>query len=147
MDSLPEKGTVRPRGIYVSSRLKHAEMWKEMRSDGIPIISTWIDQAQQGEVGNFAELWVRIEREIRSASCLVFYARNEDFPYKGALVEVGMALAVGTPVFLVLNDVRPTGETMRPIGSWMLDLRVRHFNSIEDAIWAAREMELQHEGM
>lgn len=128
----------------MSSRLSHAEEWRELRDSGVDIISTWIDKAGPGEIENFADLWIKIEAEIQSASCLIFYTRNEDFPFKGALVEVGMALSHRTPVFVVLNDVEPAGETMRPLGSWILDHRVTIVRNLEDALWAAKDLEVQN---
>jgi hypothetical protein len=106
------------RGIYVASRVKRAEMWQCCRSEGAPIISTWIDEANEGDSADLGELWSRIEREVKSAERLVFYAETEDFPHKGALVEVGIALAAGIPVVCVLPGVTLEPRSMRPLGSW-----------------------------
>lgn len=121
-------------GIYVASRVKHAEMWKRHRADGRPIIATWIDEAGEGATNDFGELWQRIRKEIASCRALVFYGTAEDAPWKGALVEVGMALAMGKRVYLVY-DGELDGRTMRPLGSWFMDRNVIRVQFVEQALW------------
>src|SRR5688572_27845704 len=72
---------------------------------GADIISTWIDEAGEGESGCMAELWERIIAEVSRSQSLLFYAKPDDFPLKGALVEVGAALALGKPVVACLPGV------------------------------------------
>ena len=41
-------------GIYVASRVSRAEMWRGYRDEGgVPIVSTWIDEAGDGETDDF----------------------------------------------------------------------------------------------
>jgi hypothetical protein len=129
-------------GIYVASRVKHAPIWLDYRDrKRWPIVSTWIDEAGDGETADFGELWQRIRAEIWRSKVLVFYADgNEDFPFKGALVEVGMALAMGKPVFAVLDRVMIEGRTMRPVGSWLRDRNVRKFELLPQAMEAALQL-------
>ncbi|MHB1328011.1 MAG: hypothetical protein ACYC2K_07400 [Gemmatimonadales bacterium] len=122
-------------GIYVASRVKQAPLWRMFRTSGAPIISTWIDEAGDGETADFGELWQRIRGEIASSKALVFYADGVgDFPFKGALVEVGMALAMGKPVFAALENVMLDGRTMRPVGSWLLDRNVHRCDTVAEAL-------------
>lgn len=81
--------------IYVASKTAHASMWREYRSVGAPIISTWIDEAGAGETTDFADLWTRCVMEARDALCLVLYRLPGEI-LKGALVEAGAALAMST---------------------------------------------------
>jgi len=121
-------------GIYVASRVKHYALWQHYKANGILINSTWINEPGDGDIEDFGELWARIETEIRKSTVLVFYVHGEeDLPLKGALVEVGMALAMNKPVFAVLEDITTIGRTMRPIGSWILDKRVIRFNTLDAA--------------
>lgn len=96
-------------------------MWRAYRAQGANIISTWIDEAGPGQTASFVELWDRIHGEIRRCDRLVFYAETlHDFPLKGALVEVGIALGMGKPVWVVLGkDVPLDSRTHRPVGSWI----------------------------
>ncbi len=127
--------------IYVASRVKHAGMWRACRSighdmgwGGWNIVSTWIDEADEGQTADLGELWARIESEIRASKGLVLYAQRIDFPLKGALIEAGMALAVGIPVAVVLSkDVELENPSCRPIGSWIRHPRVSTFEALSDA--------------
>lgn len=124
--------------IYVASRAskpERGEMWRGLRAAGWPIISTWIDEDGEGATADFADLWTRIEREVTTATALVLYAADGDFPLKGALIEVGMALASGVPVFVVLPGVELEPRSMRPVGSWMAHPLV----SVARGLDAARE--------
>ena len=132
------------RGIYVASRVVRAPLWRKLRDViGYPIISTWIDEDGEGETASFAELWERVRREIQSCKALVFYAHGvEDFPFKGALVEVGIAFAFDKPVFVCINDVMLDGRTLRPLGSWALDSRVTMCDTLEQALDTATAMQV-----
>ena len=90
-------------GIYVASKTAHAFMWQHHRAIGVPIISTWIDEAGPGESTDLADLWRRCIAEASSAAALVLY-RGGDEVLKGAWAEVGVALASGVPVFAVGID-------------------------------------------
>lgn len=123
-------------GIYVASRVHHAQMWKRLRLE-YPIVSTWIDEAGPGETKDFDDLWERIRKEIASARAFVLYAVAQDFPLKGALIEAGMAVALEKPVYVALEGVELEPRSMRPIGSWVLHSLVRRFESLDDALGAA----------
>jgi hypothetical protein len=133
--------------IYVASRAStptHAAMWRVLRdSHGWRINSTWIDEAGEGETADFAGLWLRIESEIRACTSLIFYAEAGDFPLKGALVEVGMAIGMGKPVVAVLPDVELEQRSMRPVGSWLHHPMVRRRATIGGAHdWIASQCEV-----
>ena len=86
--------------IYIASKTKHAKKWQRLRSGGYNIISTWIDEAGQGESKDVSDLAIRCVDEAKSADRLILYAQNEDI-LKGALIEVGAALASNVPVYVV----------------------------------------------
>jgi len=120
--------------IYVASRVKHAKEWQEYRSAGAQIISSWIDEAGEGQTEDMGELWLRILAEVARCDRLVFFARPDDFPLKGALVEVGVALAMGKPVTVCLPGVEVEDRSCRPVGSWMLHPLVRRVDSLAEAL-------------
>lgn len=121
--------------VYGASRVKHAAMWKALRDAGEPIISSWIDEAGEGETKSLSELWERIEREVKSATLLVLYVEENDFPLKGALIEAGMAIAFGVPVFVVLGgDFELETRTLRPLGSWAQHPLVEFKDSVVEAL-------------
>ena len=54
-------------GIYVASRASvpaRGAMWRRLRSEGWPIVSTWIDEDGEGQTDDFSDLWERIHREV-----------------------------------------------------------------------------------
>lgn len=88
------------RGIYVASKAIHADIWLAIRASGVPIISTWIDEAGVGQTKSFVDLWTRCIWEAANCHALILYVEPGEV-LKGALVEVGAALASGAKVFVV----------------------------------------------
>ena len=86
--------------VYIASKTKHAWRWRELRENGYPVISTWIDESGAGETSDFADLWLRCVHEASHCDALILY-REPDEILKGAWVEAGAALACGIPVFSV----------------------------------------------
>jgi hypothetical protein len=111
----------------MASKVRHAVTWKTLRSAGLPIISTWIDEAGPGESGDLADLWRRCIAEASTAEVLIVY-RLSDEVLKGAWVEVGAALACGVPVYAVGID----GFTVAHAEG------ITHFPNLDVAIEAAR---------
>ena len=131
--------------IYIASRAsipERAAGWRKYRANGVDIVSSWIDEAGEGQTADFGELWARIWREIASCNRLVLYAEPGDFPLKGALVEVGMALAMEKPIVACLPGVTLEGRTFRPIGSWIAAKSVTRNDSIMDVMFGERGGEL-----
>lgn len=129
---------IRKPRVYVASRASLPElpaMWRQLRDEGADTTSSWIDIQDEG-AQDYAELWSSIEAQIRASDRLVLYARAEDFPLKGALVEVGMALGAGKPVLVVLDSVVPDPESFRPVGSWMRHPGVRIVTYLQRAVHA-----------
>jgi hypothetical protein len=124
--------------LYVASRASVPDrpaMWRDLRDGrGWRIVASWIDEAGEGETADLGELWARIEGEIRSCDGLILYAEPGDFPLKGALVEVGIAIGAGKPVAVVLSDpsiLEP--RSLRPLGSWAKHPLCRLRDSLDDA--------------
>ena len=115
-----------PLGIYVASRTIHAAMWKELRSEGVPIISTWLDEAGAGETEDFSDLWRRCVDEVKRAGRLVAFHSEGDV-WKGAFIEIGVALGAGVPVTVVGG----------PPGSWLAHPLVSQARSVREAVGLA----------
>jgi hypothetical protein len=110
--------------IYVSSKVKHGPRWKLLRDQyNVPIISTWIDECEPGQTLDWADLWDRCITEASNCTALVLYAADETEVLKGALVEVGAALAYGKSVYYA----GPLNQTVYRHPS------VIHCRSIQDA--------------
>lgn len=86
--------------IYTASKTIHAHKWRELRSLGYNINSTWIDEAGPGETACFRRLWERCINEAAQADALLLY-RQPGEALKGAFIEAGAALASKKPVFAI----------------------------------------------
>lgn len=115
------------RGVYVASKVRHAPTWKIIRAAGLPIVSTWIDEAGPVESADLARLWQRCVNEASSAEVLIVLREPNEL-LKGAWVEIGAALASGVPVFAVGIE----GLTLAHHPS------ITHFHSLDEAVDAAR---------
>lgn len=128
------------RGTYIASRASIPERsaaWRKLRADGWAISASWIDATGDNEPDDLSELWLKIQEEVCSSERLVLYVEPEDLPLKGALVEVGMALAVGIKVFVVTPGITMDRETGRPLGSWAFHPNVRLVPDMETALKGA----------
>ena len=112
------------RGIYIASKTKHADRWRFMRDKvGEPIISTWIDEAGEGESADLHDLWDRCITEASNCALLIVY-REKDDVLKGAWVELGCALTNNVPVFAV-------GLEEYTIAKYR---GIRHFQTMKEAM-------------
>lgn len=73
------------RGIYVASKAKYGNEWTGLRSLGLPIISTWIDECDDGETKDWPDLWSRCVLEASTCGALAVICRPGDV-LKGAIV-------------------------------------------------------------
>lgn len=129
------------RGTYIASSASvpaRAAAWRRLRDeDDWKITSSWIDESGPGETPDLGALWVRIEAEIERSERLILYVEPNDFPLKGALVEVGMAIAHRIPIRVVAPGVVIDLVTYRPIGSWVKHPLVTFAKTIDEALAGA----------
>jgi hypothetical protein len=123
------------RGIYIASKTKYAPRWREYRAHGEPIISTWIDEAGEGESADLHDLWDRCLSEAASCQVLIVYRESSDV-LKGAWVEIGAALQARNPVYAVGLE----GFTIAKYRG------ITHFDTIESAFKAASTLAGTKEG-
>ena len=108
-------------------------MWQRWRRDladhgVLNIISTWIDESAVDASDDLADLWVRCIGESNSADAVIAYHQRGEV-WKGAFIEIGSALAAGTPV-IVVGD---------PPGSWVEHPLVRRVATLQRAFELAAE--------
>lgn len=131
--------------IYVASRAsvpERGEMWRRFRSEGFRITSSWIDEDGDGTTQDFTDLWQRISDEIAEAYGVVLYAEASDFPLKGALIEVGIALGLNKPVIVCLPHLNLDTRSCRPIGSWINHPMVSRKDNVREAMNAMQRGEV-----
>ena len=128
-------------GTYIASRASLPERsaaWRRLRDvDGWKITSSWIDEAGVGETLDLGALWARIEAEVSRSERLILYVEPEDFPLKGALIEVGMAIAHRIPIRVVAPGVVLEPRSFRPIGSWVRHPLVAFADTMDEALAGA----------
>jgi hypothetical protein len=129
-------------GIYVASRTRYADLWKTLRLAGAPIISSWIDASvrslidaeEEQHPGNvlsaeeYKLLWEWCIKEVKCADVLILFYHPSDQYVKGALVEVGAALACDIPV-LYVGPFNHFSFTHHPL--------VHYFQTLEEAMQQA----------
>ena len=87
--------------VYVASHIRFIEFWHKLRASGVTISSTWIDDVPDREDKEaILKLWVNCFEEIRQSDMVLVGAENED-RFKGVLVEIGAALVLDKPVYLI----------------------------------------------
>ena len=118
--------------LYVASKVKHAAMWRDLRKHGALIISSWIDEAGEGETADYGELAQRCLEEIRlKTDRLILFCEPGDL-LKGALIEVGAALACGVPVACVGTN-ESLSRVFRAHPLW------REYRTVEEALCGGDE--------
>ena len=87
--------------VYVASHIRFVEFWHKLRASGFTISSTWIDHApDRDDKEAISKLWVNCFEEIRQSDMVMVKAEKED-KFKGVMVEIGAALVLDKPVYLV----------------------------------------------
>jgi len=87
--------------IYVASNIRFIDFWKKLRDSGVAISSTWIDDVpDQEDKEAISKLWLNCFEEIRQSDMIMVKAEKED-KFKGVLVEIGAALVLDKPVYLI----------------------------------------------
>jgi len=80
--------------IYIASKTNHAARWRALRSSGVPVSCTWIDEAGAYETLDWPDLWERCIREAAGADVFILYCEEGEV-LKGAFVELGSAACRG----------------------------------------------------
>lgn len=111
--------------VYIASKARHWQAWQRKRDEHphIRFVCTWIDEGDEGATIDWSDLWTRCVTEAASADAVIAYYEQGD-ELKGALVEVGVALGAGKPVYLVGH----------PPHSWVNHPNVRQALSVDDAL-------------
>jgi hypothetical protein len=81
--------------IYVSSKPKYADMWKQYIIRGHRLISSWIHLEGEIEIADIGHMWPTWLEEASSAAYLIFYAGRDDPQHSGNLLEIGACISHG----------------------------------------------------
>ena len=116
--------------VYVSSKVRHAFMWKTYRDPSrYDIVSSWIDRPTSDiDPDVFSSMWSDFIDECAACDYLILYKAADDSVLKGAIVEFGAALAGGAEILLVSGS----GE-IAELGTAIYHPRVSTFSHVESA--------------
>lgn len=111
--------------IYTASKTKHAAKWQNLRLQ-YEVVATWIDEAGEGQTACRAELAQRCIAEVAASDFVLLYCEPDEI-LKGALIEVGAALALN-------KEVRCVGLP-KHLGTVFVEHPLwRTFNTIDEAL-------------
>jgi hypothetical protein len=113
----------------MSSKVKHAAKWQALRAAGHNIISTWIDEAGEGDSPDLTALWDRNVRQAATCDLFILYYEFHDSPLKGCLIELGAAMSHNVPVALV-----PVGAFPSELTTAQYYRNLKTYASVEAAI-------------
>ena len=116
--------------VYISSKIRHRNMWLKLREFGIPFNSRWLDYHLDSPPTG--KVWQDFIEDIRECNSLLCVAENDDDleKMKGCLIEVGIALELGKWVYyygpvtnarhgvLIDNDMVHICPTLRNAIHW-----------------------------
>lgn len=125
--------------VYTASKLQVAAQWLELDSTWTHVYfhARWLKHQKIGtlDTPEFAKrFWQEDQEDVKNADALLVYGREGD-KLRGALVEVGMALAYGVPVIVVgehsdygtwqyhagatrVKDLEAAGRHLEILGNW-----------------------------
>jgi nucleoside 2-deoxyribosyltransferase len=115
--------------VYTASKLKHAPLWKQLKEEWIEIefVARW----PFFHVGNIPDtsyyakvFWKQDLEDVQLSDIVLVYAEEGD-KLRGALVEAGMAIALGKEVIVV-------GESP-DYGTWTWHSNVYRVSDLTDA--------------
>ena len=91
--------------IYTASKAKHAPWWQSLRAAGLNICASWIDwkfnyNGEPATAEDWASHWKSCIDQAASCDVLLLFCLDGEVQ-KGALIELGAALAAGRRVFMV----------------------------------------------
>lgn len=119
--------------VYIASKTKHANKWQKLTD--VNVISSWHNAQAIVDPNEFPVLWETCVRETASADLLIVYCERGE-TLKGCLVEIGVALAAGKPVYCIgectsvlADNVSDASFNHHPLWNWAtsVDAAISHF--------------------
>lgn len=126
--------------IYVASKLIHAARWRAL-CDTTPHVQFHARWLKHNKIGtedsskNATEFWREDEKDIQDADLVIVYGELGEH-LRGALVEAGMAIAYGVPVFVIGSHP--------DYGTWQFHPGVKHHDTLDGALKYLAKHELEY---
>ena len=98
--------------FYPAGKIWHAPKFQALRSYfGKNVNARWIDYTEDHDIvkNRKGDLWQHCLEDVASSDFLLLYSEEQAEEQRGALVEVGMALSLGKPIFAIgsCNSTKP----------------------------------------
>ena len=98
--------------FYTAGKIWHAPRFRQLRDElGFPVNARWIDLESDNPIVMFRKdlLWQMCLEDVTQSDFLLLYCGDESEEQRGALVEIGMALATGKPIYAIghCKSIRP----------------------------------------
>ncbi len=109
-------------------------MWRKLQQE-VPHVffnARWIKRAEKEDAmegDDFRELWHECQQDVKDADVILVYAEDDE-RLKGALVEIGMAIAFGVRVIIVTTVEDP----ITLLGTWLWNNGVMRVRTMEEAM-------------
>ena len=110
--------------IYIASKTKHAPKWRELRANGLNIVSSWLDVGEIDRPEEYRRLWNCCILEVSASDLLIVYCEPGE-TLERCLVEIGSALASSVPIYcigrctsVVADEVSDASFHHRPLWHW-----------------------------
>lgn len=91
--------------FYTAGKIWHAPKFQMLRDMGWPVNSRWIDLDPVADEHFIThqkdKLWQLCLEDVCNSSFLLLYCEDMQEEQRGALVEIGMAMAFGKPIYVV----------------------------------------------
>lgn len=118
--------------IYIASKTKHAQKWIDLRSSGVNIISSWIDEAGAGETVSMELLAVQCVHQSKECDAMIVYREEGDY-LKGAFIEMGVAITFPLKPIILVGPALPPGSVFTHLPN------VFAADTVEEAVKAIRK--------
>jgi hypothetical protein len=98
--------------FYTAGKIWWAPRFRQLRDElGFPVNARWIDLESDNPIVMYRKdlLWQMCLEDVTQSDFLLLYCGDESEEQRGALVEIGMALAAGKPIYAIghCKSIRP----------------------------------------
>lgn len=107
--------------VYLASKIYHAKSLRKLRLQwltlGIVVNSRWLDMADLERAATpeqYTMFWLVDEEDVKDCDILIIYGESGD-ALRGALVEAGIAIALGKLVIAVGDSPSLSNWTHHPL--------------------------------
>lgn len=89
--------------IYGASKVWHAPLWQDIRSQGFDITGRWIDYTDDSYIVTHCKdvLWQHCLEDVTAADAVIIYCGDSEEEQRGVIMEAGHAIGQGKPVYCI----------------------------------------------